>query len=218
MSDAGGGAADRGDGRRRRRRRRGQRPAAGPRPPSNRPTAAVAADTEADDRQPSTADEPRGVLLTTEHGKAHSDGPAARCPICGLVIRNLYSAITERESQEPAHFDCVLRQLEDMEELGAAERLAYLGAGSFGVIQLRARQSTRGRGRVASAQRGALFIRKRIEYEESDPVPEWRQGLALPGAGTIYVQMASAEAVAEGDVDPPDAGLDDVLEYPAVDQ
>ena len=152
---------------RRRRRRRG---------PRKRADELVLQDAEP------VADEPFGV--------AADDGPQSRCPVCGLVIRNLYTAITDQESQSPAHFDCVLRKLADAEELAEGERLAYLGGGSFGVIQARARQRQRGHhGRNRAPAEGLIFVRKRIEYEPTEPLADWRRGLVLPGPGLVVVEL-----------------------------
>jgi hypothetical protein len=124
---------------------------------------------------------------------AVDDATRPRCPMCGLVIRNLYSAITDQESQVPAHFDCVLRKLADVEELAEGERLAYLGGGSFGVVQTRSRQRVpRRSGRSRTQVEGTLFVRKRIDYEPTEPVPDWRRELVLPGPGLVVVEMGEA--------------------------
>ena len=190
MSDSGGGSrpttgqGNSGPRRRRRRRRGGQRTR---REDSRQLDVEAGALAEA-----ATEDDQLAPSSQTEEGPS-GEGGGARCPICGLVIRILYSAITEQESQQPAHFDCVLRQLSAAEELGEGERLAYLGAGSFGVIQLRRRPRTRARGRRSSGSPSPLFVRKRIEYEDPEPVPEWRESLALRAAGTVFVEMGTEQ-------------------------
>ena len=194
MSEPGGDrrpGAEQGAGRTRRRRRRrrgGQRVRRDPRQQLEVEASGGLEEAAADDEMSPAA---------LEGGASHSAAEGVRCPICGLAISNLYSAITEQESQQPAHFDCVLRQLAESEELGEGERLAYLGAGSFGVIQLRRRQRGRTRRRQPSGSSGPLLVRKRIEYEEPEPVPEWRQSLVMRAAGTIFVQMESEEEDAD---------------------
>ena len=91
---------------------------------------------------------------------------APECPLCQKPVRDLYSAITHQSSNKPAHFDCILKMLREINELAGNEKICYLGNGSFGIIQFR---NTAGKLR--------FFIRKRLNYEETDPVPEWRKKL-----------------------------------------
>lgn len=91
---------------------------------------------------------------------------APECPLCQKPVRDLYSAITYKNTNEPAHFDCILKVLREAHGLKENEKICYLGNGSFGIIQFR---NTAGRLR--------FFIRERIHYEETDPVPEWRKKL-----------------------------------------
>jgi len=88
------------------------------------------------------------------------------CPLCQKPVRDLYSAITHQNSNQPAHFDCILKMLRDINELTDGEKICYLGNGSFGIIQFR-----------NAAGKPRFFIRKRLNYEETDPVPEWRKKL-----------------------------------------
>lgn len=91
---------------------------------------------------------------------------APLCPLCQKPVRDLYSAITDQSSNEPAHFDCILKMLREINELADNEKICYLGNGSFGIIQLR-----------NAAGKVRFFIRKRFNYEETDPVPVWRKKL-----------------------------------------
>ncbi len=88
------------------------------------------------------------------------------CPLCQKPIHDLYSAITHRDSGQPAHFDCILQNLRESNDLLPSEKLCYLGGGSFGIIQLRGSQGPL-----------RFFIRKRIQYEPGESIPEWRRGL-----------------------------------------
>ena len=89
------------------------------------------------------------------------------CPQCGKLIRDMYSAIACHDTQTPAHFECVLKHLKRASNLGPNEKMCYLGGGSFGVIQNRSPQSPM-----------RFLIRKRIQYEDQDETPEWRQRLS----------------------------------------
>lgn len=88
------------------------------------------------------------------------------CPVCQKPVRDLYSAITHRDSGSPAHFDCILQNLRVANDLSPSEKLCYLGGGTFGIIQYRNPQSPI-----------RFLIRKRIQYEPTEPVPEWRRSL-----------------------------------------
>ena len=64
---------------------------------------------------------------------------------------------------QPAHLGCVLKLLEKQEELEPKEKIAYLGGGSFGIVQFR------------TPNQGKLFVRKRIQYEEKEKKIDWRR-------------------------------------------
>jgi hypothetical protein len=90
------------------------------------------------------------------------------CPICARPVRELASALTHRLSGKPAHFDCIVKELRDANEISPEERLCYLGAGSFGILEFR------------SQGEGAKFvIRKRIPYEEKEHPQEWKKPLQI---------------------------------------
>jgi hypothetical protein len=88
----------------------------------------------------------------------------SRCPICQKAVRDLTSAITHKESGQPAHFDCILRALRTDNAVQQHEKICYLGKGSFGIVQFREHSG-----------HSSFFIRKRIQYEDTEPTPEWRQ-------------------------------------------
>jgi len=87
------------------------------------------------------------------------------CPLCGEPIKDIASAITERTSGNPAHFDCVMKKIAEEEEVQEDEKICYLGNGSFGIIQKR------------NSKQMNFFIRKRIQYEEKDSATSqtWRR-------------------------------------------
>jgi hypothetical protein len=90
------------------------------------------------------------------------------CPICAQPVRELPSALTHRETRRPAHFDCIMRELRESNELAPQERICYLGGGSFGILEFR--------------QPGApsrFLIRKRIQYEEKEAVQDWKKPLLI---------------------------------------
>lgn len=92
--------------------------------------------------------------------------PTPDCPICGKPIADISSAITERTSQAPAHFDCVLTRLIETERPGPGERVIYLGAGTFAVAD------------YGNNPTGTKFtIKRKIQYEEKDKRADWRKDI-----------------------------------------
>jgi hypothetical protein len=94
--------------------------------------------------------------------------PAPDCPVCGKPVRELASALTHRVSRQPAHFDCVMRELRESNEVAPQEKICYLGGGSFGILEFRPQ---------GSANR--FVIRKRIQYEEKEIPQEWKKLLLV---------------------------------------
>ena len=92
------------------------------------------------------------------------------CPICRRPVRELPAALTYRPTGAPAHFDCILKELRDANELAPQEKLCYLGGGTFGILQFR-----------PSGGVNRFTIRKRIPYEEKDAPQEWKKTLLVSG-------------------------------------
>jgi len=90
------------------------------------------------------------------------------CPVCGKQVRELSSALTHRISQQPAHFDCVVRELREANPVAPQEKLCYLGAGCFGILEFRPPGGPTG-----------FVIKKRIQYEEKDPPQLWKKPLQI---------------------------------------
>lgn len=84
------------------------------------------------------------------------------CPLCQKQIKELYYAIEEKNTEKPAHFDCVVKQIASEEKLQPNERICYLGKGVFGVVK--------------EEKQGIGFsIIKKIQYEKKDEIPQWRK-------------------------------------------
>ena len=189
---------------RRRRRRRRRSPAARPAPaPAANRTPAARDDAARAAAAPATG-EPRGPVPAQDTGEprdpvavpelaavaAPATGPRT-CPLCTEPVDDLYTAIAYGERGAPAHFDCIVSLLGEREELEEGARLCYLGGGSFGIVQMRpsARSGDRG---------GTLLIHKRIEVEERDSAPAWREELRLPMPARRVHFATSEVATSEG--------------------
>jgi hypothetical protein len=90
------------------------------------------------------------------------------CPVCGKPLKELSSALTHRATGRPAHFDCIMREIRDANELAPQEKLCYLGGGCFGRLEFRQPGVT-----------GKFVIRKRIPYEERETPQEWKKTLLV---------------------------------------
>jgi hypothetical protein len=81
-----------------------------------------------------------------------------------LVMKFLLTAISVGENNNPAHFDCVLKQVSENEELGPKEKIIYIGNGNFAVINNKSGKE--------------LSIRKTIQFELKENNSEWRKKLS----------------------------------------
>jgi hypothetical protein len=96
------------------------------------------------------------------------------CPVCGAPVQELSSALTHRQSGQPAHFDCIVKELREANPLGPQERLCYLGGGVFGVLTWKVE------GNPAS-----FVIKRRIPYEDPRSPQEWKQQLQSAGQSIV---------------------------------
>ena len=76
------------------------------------------------------------------------------------------TAIAQATSGEPAHFDCVLREISEKEELQPKEKVCYLGKGEFGILKFKQGGPVR------------FAIRKRIQYEDHEKAIAWRKRIS----------------------------------------
>lgn len=91
------------------------------------------------------------------------------CPVCGKPVRELASALTHRVSRQPAHFECIMKELRESNEIAPQERICYLGSGCFGILEFH-----------PSGGPSRFVIRKRIQYEEKETPQDWKKPLQIP--------------------------------------
>jgi hypothetical protein len=95
--------------------------------------------------------------------------PIPNCSYCGKPIRDITTAIDDKTTGAPAHFDCIIRRLMETEDIEKVENLekgdviAYIGGGRFGVVRF-------GEG----PDKPAFTILKIFEWEDKDNRAEWR--------------------------------------------
>ncbi len=96
----------------------------------------------------------------------YPEKPELICALCGEVIKETASSLSLPESGEPAHFDCVMKKLEETEHLEEGDSIAYLGGGSFGIIRKNSQNST------------GFEIKKKIDFENKENIGAWRKKLS----------------------------------------
>ena len=85
------------------------------------------------------------------------------CPKCNMPITDVSSAMADKSTGKPVHFDCVLNQLKENEPVGENEKIAYIGQGRFAVIFFENPRDQR-----------HFTIKKIIEWEDREQKSAWR--------------------------------------------
>jgi len=88
------------------------------------------------------------------------------CGFCHKPIFDLSTALADRESGGPVHFDCALQRVTDRETLAPGERLVYIGSGVFAVVEYKDRTET------------AFTVKRRLPFEEEGKKQDWRRALS----------------------------------------
>lgn len=111
------------------------------------------AEAQGESREQAEAQTPRAEPLT--------------CPLCGKPVYDLSTALcSDRETGAPAHFDCVLERVAASETLAAGEKIVYLGAGAFGVVEYKDKSET------------SFTVKRRIQWEKEGEKKDWRKSLS----------------------------------------
>lgn len=95
------------------------------------------------------------------------------CPKCNEKITDMASAIADKASGKPMHFECVMKMLGETEKLGQGEKLAYIGQGRFAVLYYENIRDQR-----------HFQIKKTIDFEDRDNRAEWRTEMS-----SLYSQV-----------------------------
>jgi len=89
------------------------------------------------------------------------------CPWCGKQIKDITTAISDKDTGLPVHFDCVLARIAEAENLEKNDSVCYIGGGRFGIIHYNNPPDTRD-----------FFIKKIFEWEIKDGNGEWRRPIS----------------------------------------
>lgn len=95
------------------------------------------------------------------------------CAKCGQLITDISSAMTDKTSGNPIHFDCAFAEVEKNENLGPNEKIAYIGQGRFGVLYYENIRDQR-----------HFTIKKIIDWDDKEKKSEWREEI-----GSLYSKV-----------------------------
>jgi len=135
-------------------------------------------------------DKTRGVLIDrprwTPPQVSAEPIPVPDCPYCGKPIKDLASAIADKDSGQAVHFECIIGRLAENETLERGDAITYIGGGRFGVVHFNTPQEgsnpqgdrrDAGSGH-AGADNHTFTIKKIFEWENKDERADWRRLLA----------------------------------------
>lgn len=89
------------------------------------------------------------------------------CRWCGKRIADITTAISDKETGLPVHFDCVLESISGSEKLETNDTVCYIGGGRFGIVHYNNPPDIRD-----------FTIKKILEWEMKDQVSEWRRPIS----------------------------------------
>lgn len=88
------------------------------------------------------------------------------CPLCQKPIYDLANAVAEPNSGQPSHFDCILDRVSAAESIAPNEKIVYLGAGAFGVVEFKDKNEN------------AFVVKRRIQWEKEGEKKDWRRSMS----------------------------------------
>jgi hypothetical protein len=78
--------------------------------------------------------------------------------------------LTDKQTGNPIHFDCVVAELSKHENLEEGDVLSYIGGGRFGIVHFN-HSGRRG-------ETGGFTVKKILEWEDKENRAEWRNLIA----------------------------------------
>ena len=110
-----------------------------------------------------------GATSLSDKNKAIQEFKARQivCPMCGAQILDVASALNDRKTGKPVHFECAMESVSKNETLGENEKIAYIGQGRFGVLYFENPRDQR-----------KFTIKKIIEWEDREAKSEWREEMS----------------------------------------
>jgi hypothetical protein len=89
------------------------------------------------------------------------------------------TAIADRDSGQPSHFECVAARIAGGETLESGDTVVYLGGGRFGVVHFPGiiRDALRGRKSGEDYDTKGFQIKKIFEWEKREDRAPWRRNI-----------------------------------------
>ncbi|MDR3249088.1 MAG: hypothetical protein LBT39_09925 [Treponema sp.] len=115
--------------------------------------------------------------------------PQPDCPYCGKPIKDMATAIADKNTGEPVHFDCIAARIAEGESLDSGDAVVYIGGGRFGLVHFPGmiRDAVQGRknsdtGGANGANNGSedtrnFQIKKIFEWENKENRAPWRKDI-----------------------------------------
>jgi hypothetical protein len=99
--------------------------------------------------------------------------PQPDCPYCGKPIKDMSTAIADKNSGEPVHFECVAARIAEGETLESGDSVTYIGGGRFGIVHFP--------GMIRKSNDGHdtrnFQIKKIFEWEDKENRAPWRKDI-----------------------------------------
>ena len=105
--------------------------------------------------------------------------PVPVCPWCNKPIRDISTAMADKDTGVPVHFDCVTARIAVGENLEQGEMIVYIGGGRFGIISLgRTQDHIQPAGSDSLNWNHDFKIKRVIEWESKDKRAVWRSAIS----------------------------------------
>ncbi len=98
-----------------------------------------------------------------DHKPKTLNQPAVICSICNKQLFDMSNALANRTDGTPVHFDCALEKIKAEETPGPMEHIAYIGKGSFALIEYKDKSMS------------SFFIKRKIPWEKEGEEYSWRK-------------------------------------------
>ncbi|MCR5289700.1 MAG: hypothetical protein K6E51_06895 [Treponema sp.] len=118
-------------------------------------------------KRPPVRQESREELLAREQAIKDFKSREVICPMCGQPITDLSSALADKNTDKPVHFDCALKEAGKNEKLQDNQRITYIGQGRFAVVTYENFRDLR-----------HFKIERIIEWEDKNKSFDWRSEMA----------------------------------------
>lgn len=99
--------------------------------------------------------------------------PKTVCEKCGKEIKELNTALSDKNTGKPIHFDCVLEFIKNSEQIKEDEEVIYIGNGNFAIVTFENPKI-----------RKSFKIVKSIEWEERNKIYQWKDGVKKLSSST----------------------------------